>query len=79
MNENVTNAPDCPDCESDRTLLWGGTRADILCYECQQFKHFQIDREECWRCGYLRPTFESCPECGGSCKPLTREKQRGDA
>lgn len=37
------------------------------------------ERTECWRCGYMRPTYESCPECGGSCKPLTKEKQRADS
>ncbi len=36
------------------------------------------DRVECWRCGYMRLTFESCPQCGGSCKPLTKEKQQAD-
>jgi len=34
------------------------------------------ERTECWRCGYMRPIFESCPECGGSCKPLTKKKQQ---
>lgn len=34
------------------------------------------DRTECWRCGYMRPTFESCPRCGGSCKPLTKRRQQ---
>jgi rRNA maturation protein Nop10 len=34
------------------------------------------DRTECWRCGYMRLTYESCPECGGSCKPLTKQKQQ---
>lgn len=24
----------------------------------------QIERTECWQCGYNRPTFEACPECG---------------
>lgn len=22
------------------------------------------DRSECWQCGYDRPIFEACPECG---------------
>jgi len=34
------------------------------------------ERVECWRCGYERPTFESCPNCGASCKPLTKRKQQ---
>lgn len=35
-----------------------------------------LERVPCWRCGYDRLTYESCPECGGSCKPLTRREQR---
>jgi hypothetical protein len=23
-----------------------------------------IERTECWNCGFQRPTFEACPECG---------------
>lgn len=38
-----------------------------------------IERTECWRCGYMRPTYESCPECGGSCKPLTKRKQQKES
>lgn len=38
MDGITDRAPDCPDCESDRTGLWGGRRADILCWDCQQFK-----------------------------------------
>lgn len=34
------------------------------------------ERTECWRCGYNRPTYESCPRCGGSCKPRTKRKQK---
>jgi len=34
------------------------------------------ERTECWRCGYERLIYESCPECGGSCKPLTKQKQQ---
>jgi len=37
------------------------------------------ERTECWRCGYMRPIYESCPECGGSCKPLTKQKQQQEA
>lgn len=36
------------------------------------------ERTECWRCGYDRLIYESCPECGASCKPLTKEKQRAE-
>jgi hypothetical protein len=35
-----------------------------------------LERTECWRCGYDRLIYETCPECGGSCKPLTKRKQR---
>jgi len=31
---------------------------------------------ECWRCGQQRYTYESCPHCGGSCKPLKKLKQK---
>lgn len=33
------------------------------------------DTVTCWRCGRQRYTYESCPHCGGSCKPQTRKKQ----
>jgi len=35
-----------------------------------------LQRKECWRCGYDRLIYESCPECGGSCKPLNKREQR---
>jgi primosomal protein N' len=35
-----------------------------------------LQRTECWRCGYQRLIYESCPECGGSCKPVTKAKQQ---
>lgn len=22
------------------------------------------ERTECWQCGYMRPIFEACPDCG---------------
>lgn len=31
-------APPCPDCGSDQTGVWGGSRADIMCWDCQQLK-----------------------------------------
>jgi len=34
-----------------------------------------LDRVPCWRCGYRRLTYESCPHSGGSCKPETRREQ----
>lgn len=37
-----------------------------------------LQRTECWRCGYDRLIYESCPECGGSCKPHTKREQRED-
>lgn len=35
-----------------------------------------LETTECWRCGEDRYIYESCPHCGGSCKPLTKRKQQ---
>lgn len=64
--------------------LVSGTEAALVCQDCADELENEedgeesvgLERVECWRCGYDRLTYESCPECGASCKPLTARQQR---
>lgn len=54
---------------------------DYWCTICLDVENESVgsERTECWRCGYMRLIYESCPKCGGSCKPLTVQKQKADS
>lgn len=59
----------------------GPGEAQIMAYRIEQERRKRLAYEtvECWRCGRQRYTYESCHHCGGSCKPLTKRRQRAES
>jgi len=44
--------------------------------EVDNTKELAYETVECWRCGEERFTYESCMNCGASCKPLAKTEQQ---